>query len=112
MHQANPDYDMNERRYLYRLMLKAKRRSDGAAARQVSEISRYSLLTVGAGMPAGASRANQVAAKPDCCGRRLRRLRPDRGFSAGIALVRPPGYLLANGLHLNLRKGSPCDPNF
>ena len=22
MHQANPDYDMSERRYLYRLMLK------------------------------------------------------------------------------------------
>ena len=25
MHQANPDYDMNERRYLYRLMLKGER---------------------------------------------------------------------------------------
>jgi taurine dioxygenase len=24
MHQANPDYDMNERRYLYRLMLKGE----------------------------------------------------------------------------------------
>ena len=25
MHQANPDYDMNERRYLYRLMLKGEK---------------------------------------------------------------------------------------
>jgi hypothetical protein len=24
MHQANPDYDMSERRYLYRLMLKGE----------------------------------------------------------------------------------------
>jgi hypothetical protein len=24
MHQANPDYDMRERRYLYRLMLKGE----------------------------------------------------------------------------------------
>jgi taurine dioxygenase len=24
MHKANPDYDMNERRYLYRLMLKGE----------------------------------------------------------------------------------------
>ena len=24
MHQANPDYDMNERRFLYRLMLKGE----------------------------------------------------------------------------------------
>jgi hypothetical protein len=24
MHQANPDYDMNERRYLYRLMLRGE----------------------------------------------------------------------------------------
>jgi hypothetical protein len=24
VHQANPDYDMNERRYLYRLMLKGE----------------------------------------------------------------------------------------
>jgi taurine dioxygenase len=24
IHQANPDYDMNERRYLYRLMLKGE----------------------------------------------------------------------------------------
>jgi alpha-ketoglutarate-dependent taurine dioxygenase len=24
MHQANPDYDMNQRRYLYRLMLKGE----------------------------------------------------------------------------------------
>jgi hypothetical protein len=24
MHQANPDYDMNERRYLYRMMLKGE----------------------------------------------------------------------------------------
>ena len=24
MHKANPDYDMNEKRYLYRLMLKGE----------------------------------------------------------------------------------------
>jgi hypothetical protein len=29
-----------------------------------------------------------------------------------IALVQPARYFLANGLHLNCGKGSPCDPNF
>jgi taurine dioxygenase len=29
MHQANPDYDMRERRYLYRLLLKGETPSDG-----------------------------------------------------------------------------------
>ncbi len=31
MHQANPDYDMNERRYLYRLMLKGEVPPEAAA---------------------------------------------------------------------------------
>src|SRR5205807_6501635 len=80
-----------------------------ATAPQVSEISRYSLLTAGAGMPAGASKpgGRRLVAAAGCgnCDR-------SAGLRREFALVRPPRYLLPNGLHLNLRKGSPCDPNF